>query len=187
MVWANRSRYGGFLVHLGVIIVLVGITGSNAFKQEFGGDIAQGSSLEVGRYELTYDGLTFEQEPDKERVRASFTVTHDGRVVGYLDPVREYYPSFDQVWTRVDIHSTLVNDLYVSLLGFTSDGSTVSIEAEINPLVIWLWIGGGILALGGLIALWPQKWPRARQIEAAEAAGSQLASKSVPQDVGADG
>ncbi len=67
MVWANRSRYGGFLVHLGVIIVLVGITGSNAFKQEFSGDLAQGASLDVGRYELTYDGLAFEQQPDKER------------------------------------------------------------------------------------------------------------------------
>lgn len=185
MVWANRSRYGGFLVHLGVIIVLVGITGSNAFKQEFGGEIAQGSSLDVGRYELTYDGLTVEQEPDKERARATFTVTHDGRVVGHLDPVREYYPSFDQVWTRVDIHSTLVNDLYVSLLGFADDGTTVTIQAEINPLVIWLWIGGGVLALGGLIALWPQRWPRARQFEATQAADSRPVSTKVSLDTGA--
>ena len=57
MVWANRSRYGGFLVHLGVIVVLVGITGSYAFKQVVDRDLAKGSSLDVGRFELTYDGL----------------------------------------------------------------------------------------------------------------------------------
>ncbi len=107
--------------------------------------------------------------------------------MGHLDPVREYYPSFDQVWTRVAIHSTLVNDLYVSLLGFSSDGTTVTIQAEINPLVIWLWIGGGVLAVGGLIALWPQRWPRARELEGTHEAASAPASKKVSTDVGARG
>ena len=123
MVWGNRSRYGGFLVHLGVIVVLVGITGSYAFKQVVDGDLSKGGSLDVGRFELTYDGLALEQAADKQMARATFTVSHDGQVVGHVDPVKEYYPASDQIWTRVDLYSTLAGDVYVSLLGYADDGS----------------------------------------------------------------
>ncbi len=172
MVWANRSRYGGFLVHLGVIVVLVGITGSYAFKQVFEGDVSKGSSLNVGRFELTYDDLALGQTADKQTARATFTVSHDGEVVGEVDPVKEYYPASDQVWTRVDLYSTLAGDVYVSLLGYEDDGSSVTIQAQVNPLVGWLWIGGGVLVVGGLVALWPVRRSRARQREVARAADS---------------
>jgi cytochrome c-type biogenesis protein CcmF len=185
MVWANRSRYGGFLVHLGVIIVLVGITGSYAFKQVVDGDLAKGESLTIGRFELTYDDLTFEQAAGKDVARAAFTVTHDGQVVGHVDPVREYYYASDQVWTRVDLYSTLAGDVYVSLLGFTEDGASVTIEAQLNPLVGWLWIGGAVLVIGGLITLWPQRWSKARQLEAARTTGSKPVSAGASPDAGA--
>jgi len=162
LVWNNRSRYGGFLVHLGVIVVLVGITGSYAFKQVVDGELAQGEVLEVGRFELTYDGLTVEDAPDKQLARATFTVRHGGQVVGEVDPVKEYYYASDQVWTRVDVRSNLAGDLYVALLAFQGTGESVSIRAEINPLVGWLWIGGGVLVAGGLIALWPARRSRVR-------------------------
>lgn len=184
MIWANRSRYGGFLVHLGVILVLVGITGSYAFKQVADGNLATGESLNVGRFELTYDDLAFEQAPGKDVARATFTVRHDGEVVTNLEPVREYYYASDQVWTRVDIHSTLAGDLYVSLLGFTTDGA-VTIEAEVNPLVGWLWIGGGVLTLGGLVVLWPQKWARSRELKREQTNGAKAAPESASGNAGA--
>jgi len=185
MVWGNRSRYGGFLVHLGVIIVLVGITGSYAFKQIVDGDLSKGSSLDVGRFELTYDGLALEQAVDKQMARATFTVSHDGRVVGQVYPVKEYYPASDQTWTRVDLYSTLAGDVYVSLLGYTDAGSSVTIRAEINPLVGWLWIGGGILVVGGLITLWPARRSRAGQRKVAQAAGSKPVSTGASAKAGA--
>jgi cytochrome c-type biogenesis protein CcmF len=164
-------------------MVLVGITGSNAFKLVVDGNLSQGESLEVGRFELVYDDLTFEQEPGKDVARAVFTVRHDGEVVGQIDPVREYYYASDQVWTRVDIHSTLAGDLYVTLLGFSEDGTSVTIEAQVNPLVGWMWIGGGVLVVGGLIALWPQRWARARELRAAQAGGSRPAKVSTDTGV----
>ena len=82
-------------------------------------------------------------------------MSHDGEVVGEVDPVKEYYPASDQVWTRVDLYSTLAGDVYVSLLGYEDDGRSVTIQAQVNPLVGWLWIGGGVLVVGGLVALWP--------------------------------
>jgi cytochrome c-type biogenesis protein CcmF len=187
MVWANRSRYGGFLVHLGVIIVLVGITGSYAFKQDVKAELAKGESVAIGRYELTYDDLASEQAADKELARATFTITRDGKAVGLIYPVKEYYyPPQDQTWTRVALRSTLVDDVYVTLLGFADDGSTVSIEAQLNPLVIWLWIGGGVLVVGGLIALWPARRARSRQVEATQEVGASSVSTFLPADSGVD-
>ena len=185
MVWGNRARYGGFLVHFGVIVVLVGITGSYAFKQVSEADVTKGSSLDVGRFELTYDGLALEQRADKQVARATFTVRHDGQVVGHVYPVKEYYPASDQTWTRVDLYSTLAGDVYVSLLGYADDGSSITVQAQINPLVGWIWIGGGVLVVGGLIALWPVRRSRARRREVAQTAGSTAATVA-SAEAGAD-
>jgi cytochrome c-type biogenesis protein CcmF len=185
MVWNNRSRYGGFLVHLGVIIFLVGVTGSYAFKQEVSGDLSKGGSLAVGRFELTYDGLVLGQEADKQTARATFTVSHGGHVVAQVHPVKEYYPASDQVWTRVDRYSTLAGDVYVSLLGYTDSGTSVTVQAELNPMVSWLWIGGGVIVVGGLIALWPVTRSEAKRRKLARAAGSGRAPKRVPAESGA--
>jgi cytochrome c-type biogenesis protein CcmF len=187
MVWANRSRYGGFLVHLGVIIVLVGITGSYAFKQDVKTDLAKGDSLTIGRYELTYDDLASEQAADKELARATFTITRDGKVVGRVHPVKEYYyPPQDQTWTRVALRSTLTDDVYVTLLGFAEDGSSVSVEAQLNPLVIWLWIGGGVLVMGGLIAMWPARRATARDVQYTREVSKSPSSAAARRRPGAD-
>ena len=186
MFWTNRSRYGGFLVHLGVIVVLVGINGSYSFKQTYDGELVRGGSLEVGRYLLTYEDLTTEQLPDREKARATFAVSHDGRVVGQVHPIKEYYPARDQVWTRVDRYSTLAGDVYVSLLGYTEGGQRVTIEAEINPLVNWLWIGGGVMVVGGLIVMWPVKRTRGRARGIAKTVGSKPAARRPSEECGVE-
>ncbi len=157
MIWSNRPRYGGFLVHFGIILLLVGVTGSYAFKVSAEGDVSKGGSLTVGSYELVYDGLTTTQVPDKQVARATFTLERSGKVVGILQPVKEYYPASDQTWTKVARRSTLAGDVYVTLLGYSEDESSVSIQAQINPLVNWLWIGGAVMVLGGIIAIWPKR------------------------------
>jgi cytochrome c-type biogenesis protein CcmF len=70
----------------------------------------------------------------------------------------------------VDLYSTLAGDVYVSLLGYADDGATVTVQAQLNPMVGWIWIGGGVLVVGGLIALWPVRRSRANQREVARAA-----------------
>jgi len=186
MMWTNRSRYGGFLIHLGVIVVLVGITGSYAFKQVVDGNMTKGGKLDVGRFELTFDDLTFGQAADKDTARAAFTVSHDGRVVGQVYPVKEYYPASDQVWTRVDRYSTLAGDVYVSLLGYTNDGAGVTVQAELNPLVNWLWIGGGVMVVGGLIAMWPVRRSRVKGRKVAPAGRSQAKGRKVAPPAGSE-
>jgi cytochrome c-type biogenesis protein CcmF len=186
MIWTNRSRYGGFLIHLGVIVVLVGITGSYSFKQVVDGDLSKGGSLDVGRFELTFDGLALEQASDHDIARATFTVSHEGRVIGQVHPVKEYYPKSDQVWTRVDRYSTLAGDVYVSLLGYSEAGTGVTIRAEVNPLVGWLWIGAGVMVAGGLVVLWPARRAAAKRRRAMRAAGSRPAPEGASAGAGVD-
>jgi cytochrome c-type biogenesis protein CcmF len=186
MLWGNRPRYGGFLIHLGVIVVLVGVTGSYAFKQVVETDVAKGSTIDIGRFELTYDGLALEEGADKQMARATFTVSHNGEAVGNVYPVQEYYPARDQTWTRVDLYSTLAGDVYVSLLGYQDAGAKVSIQAQLNPLVGWLWIGGVVLVVGGLITLYPiRRRAPATQRDAAREPGSAPASTGKPAELGA--
>lgn len=161
MFWNNRSRYGGFLVHLGVIVILVGITGSYAFKQEFDAELNKGASLTTGRFQVTYNDLVLGQAADKQTARATLLVSHNGRAVAEVNPVKEYYPASDQTWTRVDRYSTLAGDVYVSLLGYTGGGDTITVRVDLNPLVNWLWIGGGVMVVGGLVVLWPIRRLRA--------------------------
>jgi cytochrome c-type biogenesis protein CcmF len=187
MIWGNRSRYGGFLVHFGVIVVLVGITGSYAFKQVADGDLTKGQTLNIGRYELTYEDLVQGQTAEKQTARATLTVKHNGEVVGTVNPVKEYYPASEQTWTRVSLYSTLAGDVYVSLLGYTDEGASVTVQAQLNPLVGWIWIGGGILVVGGLIALWPIRRSRATQRETARADEPAPGAKSSIQNEASPG
>jgi cytochrome c-type biogenesis protein CcmF len=180
MVWTNRTRYGGFLVHFGVIVVLVGITGSYAFKQVVDQNLVKGDGLTLGRYVLTYDGLSQTQTAEKQRAQATFTVSRNGREVGQVNPVKEYYPANDQSWTRVDLYSTLAGDVYVSLLGYTENGATVTVQAQLNPLVGWIWIGGVVLVAGGLVVLWPTRRARAKQLEAGRVTAPVNDSPRVP-------
>jgi cytochrome c-type biogenesis protein CcmF len=157
VVWRNRPRYGGLIVHLGIVMVLVGITGSQVYKQVAQQKLAPGGSLSLGSYELVFEGLSqpVTAATNKQQVGADLVLSRGGKELGRLRPVHEYYPASDTTWTRVARRSTVGGDVYVTLLEYSDDGSAV-IQAQLNPLVGWLWIGGFVMAFGGLIALWPR-------------------------------
>jgi cytochrome c-type biogenesis protein CcmF len=164
MVWNNKRRYGGYTVHLGVILLLVGITGSYGFKQELDQQrLTKGQSLTIGKYELTYTGFSTYDTNEKTVGTATFEIKEGGKVIGSVSPVREFYFNKDQPWTRVDRDSNLIRDVYVSLLQYSDNGAEVLIKVDINPLVSWLWVGGFVMALGALIAIWPSRAEKRRQ------------------------
>ncbi|MCL5735344.1 MAG: heme lyase CcmF/NrfE family subunit [Actinobacteria bacterium] len=157
LLWRNKRRYGGYIVHAGVILAIVGITGSFAFKQEARQTLTQGQELTVGRYQLTFDSVNSYETSEKQVSQASFTVSDKGRFVGTVSPVKEYYPRKDQNWTRIDRNSNLSRDVYVALLDYSPDTGQADVQVDINPLVSWLWIGGFVMALGAVIAMWPDR------------------------------
>jgi cytochrome c-type biogenesis protein CcmF len=158
LTWRNKRRYGGYIVHTGVILFLIGTTGHYAFKDEVQQTLKKGESVTIDKYEVTYEEFSSRDTQEKRVGQAVFTVKEDGQNVATLTPVREYYFQKDQKWTRVDNHSTLVRDVYVSLLEYEGDaGEQILVKVDINPLTSWLWIGGMVMVLGGVVAMWPDR------------------------------
>ena len=157
LTWRNKRRYGGYIVHVGVILVIIGITGSNAFKQEGKQTLLQGQSMTVGKYQLTYDSFNSYITDEKQVGEVTFTVTNSEKYLTTVKPVKEYYFNKDQNWTRIDRSSNLSRDIYVSLLDYSAETGEANVQVDINPLVSWLWIGGFVMVLGGIVAMWPDR------------------------------
>jgi cytochrome c-type biogenesis protein CcmF len=159
MAARNRRRYGGYVIHLGVVLMALGIIGIESFQTETQGTLARGEQLTLGRYVLVYEGLTQFVAPDgREISRAEVSVYKDGRSVGRLFPRQDYYVEQNQPMTIPGVRSTLEEDFYVLLVGWepiAQDGATFKLFH--NPLVNFVWLGGGVFILGTLVAAWPDR------------------------------
>ncbi len=170
LVGRNHRRYGGYLIHMGVILVAIGVVGSRYYQVETQRNLAIGESMAIssdviGAYELTYHGLRDGASPDDRIItEAVLSVTYNGRPAGSLIPTREYFVVQQQPMTIPDKRSTLADDLYVILAGWEGTGETATFKAYINPLVNWLWIGGFVFILGTIVAAWPTPKERREEV-----------------------
>ncbi len=155
----NKRRYGGYIVHLGVLMLFLGIIGSSAFNVEKEATLQKGDSMEIGRYRLLYQGLRSEEMPDRRVDAAMFDLFINGKPAGKLEAEKHLHPNF-QPATEVAIRSNLREDLYVILASYDPRSQVATISALINPLMIWMWIGGVVMTLGTLLAISPQQWRR---------------------------
>ena len=159
MAGRNRRRYGGYVIHLGIVLMAFGIIGIEIFQTSTQGTLAQGEQLTLGRYVMVYDSLAQFDTPDGRNVaRAVVSVYRDGRYVGDLNPRRDYYYVSQQPMTIPGVRSTPEDDLYVILIGWepiATQGATFKIYH--NPLVNFVWFGGLVFIFGTLIAAWPER------------------------------
>ena len=161
----NQRRYGGYLVHLGVVLMALAVVGTNFLSEERQASLSPGDSVTiqaplVGTYSLTY--TRFEQvstQNDLESAVAVMQVRRNDRAVNELRPRRDLFVSQQQVTTVPAIRHTLMGDLYVVVAGWEEGRAAVKVYAE--PLVNWLWIGGLVFVLGTVLALWPHSTGRA--------------------------
>lgn len=158
----NRRRYGGYIIHLGVVLMALGIIGIEMFQTETQGTIPPGGSLRLGRYEVTFTRLDiFDANDGRNVARATVLVSRDGRMLGELHPRRDLYFDSMQPMTIPGVRSTIEDDLYVLLVDWEPISSTgVTFKVYHNPLINWLWIGGFVFILGMLVAAWPDKDPQ---------------------------
>lgn len=149
----NQRRYGGYIVHLGVTVIGLGVIASTLFQYETQRTIAQGEQMAVQDYSLRYDAFTRAQAVDGRMVNiAEVTVLRNGVEIAHLRPRIDEYPNMNM--TIAGAHSTLENDFYVLLLD-AADGRA-TFKVYINPLVNLVWWGGIILIVGTFIAAWPK-------------------------------
>jgi len=152
----HNRRYGGFVVHLGILIIALGVMGSHAWSVQTETTLHRGETAELAGYRFRFDGLTAVEESNHFKVVGAFTVSN-GRVLGVLRPAKKFYPQEQAPIAYVDYRLGLREDLYLVLGDFARDGSQATIKLQVNRLVSWIWIGGLVLTLGALLAILPER------------------------------
>jgi cytochrome c-type biogenesis protein CcmF len=152
----NTRRYGGYVVHFGIVLIFLGISGT-AFNQDKQMEMPPGAQMQLGHYHLTNQTFDSTQQNNYTSERATIAVDRDGRQTIMLYPERRFYPLNAESGTMVAIYSTLKEDLYIVYAGRSPETQQPVIHAYLNPLVKWIWLGGAIVAFGTLLALVPSR------------------------------
>lgn len=157
----NRRRYGGYTIHIGIVLMAIGIIGIELFQTETQGTIPIGGSMTLGQYTMTYDALAeFDTADNRNVARSVVSVYKDGEYVGELNPRRDFFYESRQPMTIAGVRSTWEDDFYVLLI----DWQPISTQAATfkiyhNPLVNWVWFGGIVFIIGTMVAAWPDQDP----------------------------
>lgn len=182
LISGNRPRHGGYIVHLSILTLAIGLIGTQFFDQRVDVSLLPGESAVIDNYRVEFVEISRGSRPDRETTEAQLNIykinrseydvdasgyfvdrykydlnggTYPGdKQIGTLNPWQGFYPAFNQVAVRAGIRTTIVEDLYLIPSNFNSDGS-VALRMSINPLAMWLWIAGPIFLLGTVVALWP--------------------------------
>ena len=156
LVRRNQRRYGGFIVHLGVVLIIMGIAGSMSYSLEREATLKLKDNLSIGQYRIQFEGLDGSQQPTHFRVEGAFRVFNDGVEWGLLTPTLKFFPTQQSPVGRAVHRSTISEDLYLILSGFSAlERNQATLKVLVRPLVVWIWIGGFVIALGTLVTLLP--------------------------------
>ncbi len=154
VVWRLRRRYGGYIVHFGMVLMVVGITGSSVYKQEAEVTLQKGEIMSIGDYTLQYNDFSSYQDRNRTVYAASLGVTKNGKPAGTITTERRYYINADQPTTEVSLKMSAKEDLYLTM-PMIGENDSITIKAAVNPLMIWGWIGGMLMVIGGIVAIIP--------------------------------
>ena len=156
LIWANRPRYGGYIVHLAVVMVTLGIVGTSFFGTQKDVVLSPGESVTIKDYTLVYLGSIETPKSNRTEFTSTVQVFRGAELLETLRTTRAFYPSFNMASTNAAIRSTPVEDLYIVPSENLPDGS-VGFRILVNPLIWWMWVAGPVMLVGTLIALWPEK------------------------------
>ncbi|HEV2582346.1 MAG TPA: cytochrome c-type biogenesis CcmF C-terminal domain-containing protein, partial [Ktedonobacteraceae bacterium] len=152
-----RQRYGGYIVHLGFILLAIGVIGSNFFQSSQDAVLTPGQEINVAGFKLVYFGNVDLKYPDVETITSQLQVWRDGQLQGYIYPGRSFYPHFDnQPASSISITTYNLTDLYVFLADWNGAGQA-TIRVFVNPLVPLVWLGGLTMLYGGIVCWWPTR------------------------------
>ena len=150
----NTRRYGGYIVHFGIAVLLIGFAGS-AFNSDIERELGNGESMSLGPYTMTCRTYTQDDNPNYGSVWAIIDVTKNGKPVTTLFPERRLYKASEQPSTMPAVYSTIREDLYLVYTGSNQETGKPIIRAHLNPLVKWIWMGAHILLIGAILAMIP--------------------------------
>ena len=158
----NTRRYGGYLVHFGIVVMFIGIAGG-AFNQSHEQEMGFGDTMRIGPYKLVCESYTQDSKANYDTDYALLDVSKSGKQLFQLAPEQRFYTASQTTSTMVALHSTALADLYVIFEGRNPDTNRPIIKAFLNPLTVWIWIGVVIVVLGTLFALAPSATGKRRE------------------------
>ena len=156
LTWRNTRRYGGYLVHMGIVLMFIGFTGS-AFNQHETRNLGLNQSARIGHYDVKLLSVNNGDTPNYAFSHAALDVSRGGKVIGQLNPEIRIYTTSQQQASMIGIRRRLNEDLYVNFSGITPDNTKAIFQVYIFPLVSWIWIGYWVLLSGTIICLIPGK------------------------------
>ena len=166
LVGRARRRYGGYIVHFGVVLMFFGFAG-NSYQLEEERLLKVGESTNIGRYTVRLDGLRFEDDGQKMMITADATAfaLDSEQELGVLRPAKwAYRKPEDQVTTEVAKRMTIADDLYLVLAGYDAEAQSATLQLKVNPLVNFVWLGTAFLMLGFGVAVWPDRERQTKRV-----------------------
>src|SRR3954471_5664514 len=156
LVARQRRRYGGYIVHLGIVLMFLGFAGQG-YKQEQDMKLSPGETGKVGAFTVRQDSISVTNDDQKQMITGHVTVMRDGKEIAQMTPARWFFAKHeDQPTTEVAIRRAAGEDVYIVLAAYDMGTQNATYAVTINPLVNWIWFGFGILAIGTGIALLPE-------------------------------
>jgi cytochrome c-type biogenesis protein CcmF len=152
----NTRRYGGYIVHMGMVFVFIGLAGA-AFNKDTQKEMQVGQSMQIGPYTLILQGMDTKPEKNYTAQRMLVEVLRDNKPMMMLYPEKRQFATTSENGTMVAIYSTLKEDLYVVFAGQSPETQLPVIHAYLNPLVKWIWFGGVLVVFGTIVALLPNR------------------------------
>ncbi|MEX2431547.1 MAG: cytochrome c-type biogenesis CcmF C-terminal domain-containing protein, partial [Dehalococcoidia bacterium] len=163
---SNRPRYGGYVVHLAIVMLAFGVIGSSFYGAERDVFMSLGESASIGDYTVEFAGTDATVFADRTERTADLNIYRDGNFLGTMTAWNGTYPSFQMMSTRAAIRSNPQEDLYIIFSELQPDGQTAAFRLLVNPMVWWMWVAGPVMVLGTVIALWPARQRAASYVSA---------------------
>lgn len=158
LTWRNKRRYGGYVIHLGALLMILAMVGG-IFKEEKEVFLKRGETMAIGRYQVHFQDFREIPRRDSAVLAAEVHVSNTGKPLGTLLPQKRFHPGSEQPHSMVGVLSSLREDLYLILVNYTKEGA--ALKALVNPLMMWMWIGSYLMALGVILVMWPERRERA--------------------------
>jgi cytochrome c-type biogenesis protein CcmF len=168
-ILGGRRRFGGYVVHLGIVMIVVSVGASRSYRETIEVSVTPGQTFQLNDYTFLFNRTNVVQESNRTVIRAEFDVFHRDEKIGVMDPGLNYYKMQREPVATPHVRTVGTTDVYLSVLSVKPDGSRVGIKAYVFPLVFLLWLSLPVISLGALIALWPRR--RTRAVELPEGAG----------------
>ncbi|MGH9035249.1 MAG: cytochrome c-type biogenesis CcmF C-terminal domain-containing protein, partial [Acidimicrobiia bacterium] len=159
-VAGNRRLYGGLVVHTGVVVIAVALAASSGYstKREF--RMRPGERVEMAGHRFTYLGSEETETGQKRTLTARVGVDRGGKRLGVYEPALSIFPNMAQAIGTPSVRTGVLRDVYLTLVASPDRDGRVKLGVQVNPLVVWLWIGGGIVVAGTTVAIWPARRSR---------------------------